>query len=106
MIVPAAAGLLEFKQSAEGVAMENAEGVAMGGETLGHEDPKQSPEREVGVWLGIGIFLFPIIFSWFTLRKGHSTLSRVVALGYLGVIFLVEYIRAYADIMSRLATDY
>lgn len=28
--------------------------------------------RRVGFWLGVGIFLFPIIFVWFLLRQGHA----------------------------------
>lgn len=44
--------------------------------------------RSVGVLLGIGILFIPLIFSWFTLRKGHSTLSRVVALLWAGSTIL------------------
>lgn len=40
-------------------------------------------KKSVGFILGFGIFLFPIIFSWFTLRKGHSTLSRIVSFAWL-----------------------
>ena len=45
-------------------------------------------KRSVGFLLGLGIFLFPLIFSWFTLRKGHSTLSRIVAFGWLAFTIL------------------
>lgn len=47
-----------------------------------------APTRKVGILLGIGIFLLPIIFAWFTLRRGHSTLSRIVAFVWLGVTLL------------------
>jgi hypothetical protein len=30
----------------------------------------------------------PVVFSWFTLRKGHSTLARAVSLGWCGVFFI------------------
>jgi hypothetical protein len=40
-------------------------------------------ERKLGVGLIIGIVLLPIVFAWFTLRKGHSTLSRVLSFGWL-----------------------
>src|SRR5690606_2927644 len=36
--------------------------------------PPPPQERKVGILLGLGVFFFPWIFSWFTLRKGHSTL--------------------------------
>ena len=32
-----------------------------------------------GVLLAIGIFIMPYIFSWFTLRKGYSNLTRIVS---------------------------
>ncbi len=40
-------------------------------------------ERKVSAWLAIGILLLPIIFAWFTLRQGHSTVSRVVSMGWI-----------------------
>lgn len=40
-------------------------------------------DRKVGPLLGIGILFLPIVFSWFTLRWGHTTLSRAVAFGWL-----------------------
>lgn len=39
--------------------------------------------RKIGTWFGIGIFIFPIVFSWFTLRSGHSRISRYIAFGWL-----------------------
>jgi|GEM_PF-1396447 len=45
-------------------------------------------KRKVGFGLGIGIFLFPLVFSWFLLRKGHSTLSRVLGFGWLVLILI------------------
>ena len=43
-------------------------------------------KRSVGFFLALGILIMPPIFSWVTLRQGYSTLSRVLAFGYL--IFL------------------
>ena len=40
-------------------------------------------QRKVGLLLGVAIFLIPIIFSWFLLRKGHSTLARIISFGWL-----------------------
>ena len=42
-------------------------------------------QRKVGFLLGLGIFLIPIVFVWFLLRKGHSTLSRVLGFGWLAL---------------------
>ena len=39
--------------------------------------------RKVSLLLGVGIFLLPYIFAWYTLRKGHSTISRVVSFSWL-----------------------
>lgn len=46
-------------------------------------------KRHTGFWLETGIFFFPIIFSWFTLRKGHSTKVRVIA--FLWLVFYLAY---------------
>ncbi len=45
--------------------------------------------RKVGIGLGVGIFFLPIVFAWFLLRKGHSTVSRVLGFAWLGLGFLV-----------------
>ena len=34
--------------------------------------------KNVGAGLGIGIFLVPLIFGWFVLRQGYSTVARVI----------------------------
>jgi hypothetical protein len=53
------------------------------------EQTTQAPAgRKVGLLLGLGIFLLPIAFAWFTLRRGHSILSRVVYFVWLAVIVL------------------
>lgn len=41
--------------------------------------------KSVSLLLGAGILLVPLVFSWFTLRKGHSTLARVIAFTWLAV---------------------
>src|SRR5690606_6032534 len=52
---------------------------------------------------GIGIFLLPIVFSWFTLRKGHSAVARVVSLVWLAVFFILAG-REDADEEQKLAS--
>ena len=34
--------------------------------------------RKVGVLLGAGIFMLPVVFSWFVLRKGHTLRARAI----------------------------
>ncbi len=48
--------------------------------------PAQAISRNVGFWLGVGIFLFPVIFVWFLLRQGHSTTSRVIGFVWLALM--------------------
>ncbi|MEI6223020.1 MAG: hypothetical protein WCP97_09755 [bacterium] len=48
---------------------------------------KAVPQRKVGILLFIGILFLPIVFAWFLLRKGHSTLVRV-----LGFVWLIIFI--------------
>jgi hypothetical protein len=40
----------------------------------------------VGVALGIGIVLLPLVFAWFTLREGHSVIARVAAFGWMALV--------------------
>jgi hypothetical protein len=40
-------------------------------------------ERPVGILLGIGIFFIPLIFAWFTLRKGHTTKAKIISFVWL-----------------------
>lgn len=40
-------------------------------------------ERKVSILLGIGIFIMPYIFAWFTLREGYSKLARFISFGWL-----------------------
>ena len=44
-------------------------------------------ERKVSILLGIGIFMMPYIFAWFTLREGYSKSARFISFGWL--LFLV-----------------
>lgn len=44
--------------------------------------------RPVSALLGIGIFIWPLIFAWFTLREGYSTTARVVSFVWAGISFL------------------
>jgi hypothetical protein len=54
------------------------------------QNTEKVEKRSVGVLLAIGILLVPLIFAWFTLRKGHTTRSRVISFAYL-LLSLVLY---------------
>lgn len=47
-------------------------------------------ERKVSILLGIGIFLMPYIFAWFTLRDGYSKLARFISFGWLFLFVFVN----------------
>lgn len=55
--------------------------------------PKASDEvihsRKVSTSLIAGIVVFPMIFSWFTLRKGYSTTARAVSLGWMVLALVI-----------------
>lgn len=55
------------------------------------EAPATVPQRKVGILLGIGIFFLPLIFAWFLLRKGHSTLSRVLGFGWMTISLIAVF---------------
>lgn len=46
-------------------------------------------KRQTGFWLVSGIFFLPIIFSWFSLKKGYSTKLRVIA--FLWLVLYLAY---------------
>jgi hypothetical protein len=54
-----------------------------------------SSTRTIGVSLLIGIVLMPYIFSWFTLRKGHSALARIVSFTWL-TMFVLSNVLAFS----------
>lgn len=47
--------------------------------------------RKVGWLLGLGIVFFPYIFCWFLLKKGYSTLARVLGFGWAAIIFMAVF---------------
>ena len=46
-------------------------------------------QKKVSTLLLIGICFLPFIFSWFTLRKGYSTKSRVISFIYTFIIIII-----------------
>jgi hypothetical protein len=53
--------------------------------------PVAAPKRSVGILLGIGILLFPVIFAWFTLRKGHTTVARGISFAWLAFCVIAVF---------------
>lgn len=45
--------------------------------------------RPVEVWLKIMVFLLPMVFVWFLLRRGHSLTQRLIGFGWLALMILV-----------------
>lgn len=61
-------------------------------------------KNPVGILLGIGIFIAPIIFAWFTLKKGRSTLSKILAFGWLALIILSMIMAPSTENISNTST--
>lgn len=51
------------------------------------KQPQQRYERMVSLPIFLGIVVFPLIFVWFLLRKGHTTQSRVMGFAWLVIHF-------------------
>lgn len=76
--------------SISGSGLSHSEMIYKSGGTLKHENLQDSLSiqidsgaRKVSFLLGLGIFLLPYIFAWYTLRKGHSMISRVISFAWL-----------------------
>lgn len=50
----------------------------------------QPEKRKVGILLGVGIFIMPYIFAWFTLRKGHTNLAKGFAFGWFAILVIAN----------------
>lgn len=61
-----------------------------------------SEKRSVSILLGVGIFFIPVIFSWFTLRKGYSVLARVLSFTWL--VLSIAIIGAQDGTENRVAS--
>lgn len=64
-------------------------------------DFQQEPIRKVSILLGIGIFIMPYIFSWFTLRKGYSNLARIISFSWLIILFTLPLIAPKSENSSN-----
>ncbi|GAA3707983.1 hypothetical protein GCM10022421_13630 [Oceanisphaera sediminis] len=59
---------------------------------------QQQQQRKVGHYLGAGIVMLPIIFAWFTLRKGYSNWLRIGAFLWLAVFLYATFPTANHDL--------
>lgn len=67
------------------------------------EPTAKSTEGKVTGLLGVGIFLFPCLFAWFTLKKGFSTTARVVSFGWLAWCVLCNFL--FLSVLATAATQ-
>lgn len=58
------------------------------GESVGQNKQQSAKGKSVGLLLGAGILLFPYLFSWLTLREGHSAKSRLISFGWMAILLI------------------
>ena len=68
-------------------------------------DFQQEPIRKVSILLGIGIFIMPYIFSWFTLREGYSKLAKIISFTWLAVLLAMPFIAPKSENSSNYQTE-
>lgn len=59
--------------------------------------------KKVGILLGIGIFLMPYLFSWFTLRSGYSKNTKIISFIWLSIFAVIYINQQYNDISTQSA---
>ncbi|WP_419819938.1 hypothetical protein [Acinetobacter sp.] len=60
--------------------------------------------KKVSIPLAIGIFVIPIIFAWFTLKKGYSNTVRIVSFGWL-LLAIVVFVTVPQSAMEKRAFE-
>ena len=60
--------------------------------------------KKVSIPLAIGIFVIPIIFAWFTLKKGYSNTARLVSFGWL-LLAIVVFVTVPQSAMEKSAFE-
>ncbi len=59
--------------------------------------PPPAAQRKVSMLLALGIIFLPWAFSWFTLRRGHTTRARVISLGWAAMTVMVVFNGGHED---------
>lgn len=54
-------------------------------------------KRSVSFLLGLGIFFIPLLFSWFTLRKGYSAAARGLSFTWLALSIVIVNLQGSPD---------
>ncbi len=53
------------------------------------ESEVQNKKSKVSALLAIGIMIMPYFFSWFTLRRKHTNVARIVSFGWLALMLFI-----------------
>ena len=61
------------------------------------ETQGNNQKRRLSSLLGIGIFMFPYVFAWFTLRKGYSKNLRIISFGWILLLSVFVSYTNYSD---------
>ncbi|HEM7785384.1 TPA: hypothetical protein U2L20_001748 [Acinetobacter baumannii] len=61
--------------------------------------------KKVSIPLAIGIFIIPLIFAWFTLRKGYSNTARILSFGWLILAIVVYFAVPQSALEKRAFND-
>lgn len=56
--------------------------------------------KKLPVWLIIGIILVPLIFAWFTLKKGYSKTAKILSFGWL-LLAIVVFVTVPQSAMEK-----
>ncbi|WP_180644437.1 hypothetical protein [Acinetobacter bereziniae] len=56
--------------------------------------------KKLPVLLIIGIILLPLIFAWFTLKKGYSKTAKIVSFGWL-LLAIVVFVTVPQSAMEK-----
>jgi len=67
-------------------------------------DATLEPARDIGTGFLLGILLFPLVFSWFLLRKGHSAVSRATGFAWLALFVTLGFVVPSASVHPAPAT--
>ena len=76
-----------IEQSARLAALEGRHRACARRVAVPTTDDRRPPPRDIGMGLALGIAALPVVFSWFTLRRGFTSLVRLIAFLWL-VAFL------------------
>jgi hypothetical protein len=68
-------------------------------------DEASTDQTSMSIKLKIGVFFIPIVFAWFTLKKGYSTTARVVSFVWLVITLAALSAQAPGDDVDVVAAS-